>query len=123
MSSLTPRMFAKILFLTAALLALAAQAWPQAGIRIVTDQTTYNAGSVVRVRIVAAGEAGSLGRLIVPLDLSGTLRYAGETRAILHRTLARSFSPSGAEHSTEYQDFWTIPRDARTGRYLITLEA
>jgi LmbE family N-acetylglucosaminyl deacetylase len=118
---------AKTFWLMAVALCFAAQAparaIAQTGIRIVTDQTTYNVGVMVRVRIVEMGESGSLGRLIVPLDLSGTLRYAGETQAILHRTLARSFNPSGAEHSTEYQNFWTIPRDARTGRYEITLEA
>lgn len=119
MSNLAPRTFTRILALTAALLLLVAPAWPQTGITVVTDQTSYNVGAVVRVRIVAASELG----LARPLDLSGTLRYAGETQAILHRSLARSFNPAGVEHSTEYQDFWTIPRDARTGRYEIALEA
>ena len=119
MSSLASRTLIRILAFTAALLFLAASAWPQTGITVVTDQTSYNVGAVVRVRIVAAGELG----LAHPLDLSGTLRYAGETQAILHRTLARSFSPSGPAHSTEYRDYWTIPRDASTGRYDISLEA
>ncbi|HEV2494625.1 MAG TPA: PIG-L family deacetylase [Terriglobia bacterium] len=112
-------MINKLLALAAALPLLATSAWPQTGVTIVTDQTSYNVGSVVRVRVV---DMGGL-RLEHPLDLSGALRYAGETRVILHRNLARSFSPSGAEPSTEYQDFWTIPRDARTGRYEIALEA
>jgi LmbE family N-acetylglucosaminyl deacetylase len=119
MSSLTTRILTKILALAAALLSLATPAWPQTAVRIVTDQTSYNVGSVVRVRVV---ETGGLA-VEPPHDLAGTLRYAGKTRAILHRTLARSFSPSGAQHSSEYQDFWTIPRDARTGRYEISLEA
>lgn len=111
---------ARIVVALSLVASLHAQTAAANGIRIVTDRTTYNAGSTVRVRVVATGEKDRG----APLDLTGTLRYEGVTKAILdHVPLASSFATSGAERSTEYREFWRIPPSARTGRYEIDLQA
>lgn len=102
------------LALAACFVLISVRTWAQIGIRVVPDRSTYNAGSVARLRVVSTSEKDWQ----VPLDLVGRLRYAGETEPILDNVpLASSFSTSGQAHSTEYREVWKIPADAKTGRY------
>ena len=90
--------FKTIIFLTplAAHILLAAQ--PVA----ITDHTNYNTGETVLMRVNS------------PYPGRAEIRYAGEKN-----TIGTAVSPQG----TEYQLLWTIPFDARTGRYEIDLKA
>lgn len=65
---------------------------------VIIDNTSYDTGSTVRLRIQPSG--------------SGTIsiRYAGDPKPVVKR-----FRISGAA----YQPVWRIPEDARTGRYVI----
>src|SRR5579884_859085 len=67
----------------------------------VTDYTTYNEGSQVRVRLVPAASA------------TASIRYAGEDKPLVSGV---------AIHGAEYQPLWNVPWDARTGRYEIDLD-
>jgi LmbE family N-acetylglucosaminyl deacetylase len=73
-----------------------------ANIVAVTDGTNYNAGSTVSLRLEGAGSG----------DLTASIRYAGEDRPVATglRTHGGAFGP-----------LWTIPWDARTGRYEVDL--
>ena len=66
----------------------------------VTDQPTYNAGEAVRVRLVGTVLA------------TASIRYAGE-----QRTIVDGIKLTGED----YASLWSIPRDARTGRYEVDL--
>src|SRR5579884_2755957 len=71
-----------------------------ASVRAVTDNTNYNAGSEVRVRLSPGATA------------TASVRYAGEDKPLI----------SGVKLSgPDYAPLWTIPWDARTGRYEIDL--
>ncbi len=65
----------------------------------VTDGTNYNAGSEVSIR-VTNGFSGKL---------AASIRYAGEAQPVV-RDLSLPASPG-------FTKLWTIPPDARTGRY------
>lgn len=71
-----------------------------AGVTAVTDYTSYNAGSEVRVRV----RPGTLG--------TASIRYAGESVPVV---------ASIPVHSSEYSRLWMIPWDARTGRYEVDI--
>ncbi len=115
-----PRIFLKVLLLVTALLFGAADTWSQAQLQAVPDQTSYNAGSVVRVEIIFSGSEKSASTL----NFGISLRYAGERHPVLKEVPFPSSSiPSGTKHSTEYHDVWRIPLNARTGRYEIDLVA
>src|SRR5581483_3605953 len=66
----------------------------------VFNNTTYDAGSQVNVRLVPAAEG------------IASIRYAGEEKPLLSDI---------ALHGAEYQPLWNVPWDARTGRYQIDL--
>ncbi len=102
------------------LLVAALHAWSQARIQAVTDQSSYNVGSTVRLEIIFPNSSAPR-----PVsDLSVRLRYAGESRPLLNQLpLSASFIPSGAERTTGYHELWKIPSNARTGRYEIDLVA
>jgi LmbE family N-acetylglucosaminyl deacetylase len=92
-----------------------AQAQPQ--VRAVTDKTSYNVGTEVMMRLAPASGAAA------PLDVvfSVTVRYAGESRAEFTSPASQVWSlPSGSVEAS-YAPLWTIPLDARTGRYQIDL--
>ena len=84
----------------ACLILLIASATPlfSADVVAITDYTTYNVGSEVQVRLSAGVEA------------SARIRYAGEEKPT---------SQVIAIRGTAYEPVWTIPTDARTGRYEI----
>ncbi len=71
-----------------------------AAVAAVTDYTTYNAGSEVRIRIHAASNS------------TAAIRYAGERSPV---------AANIAIHGSSYVRLWTIPWDARTGRYEVDL--
>ncbi len=71
-----------------------------AELQAVTDETNYNVGTEVRVRLVPSGTAAA------------SIRHAGDTNPVA----------SGAALSgDEYVPVWKIPWDARTGRYEVDL--
>jgi LmbE family N-acetylglucosaminyl deacetylase len=80
------------LFLTAGSLVYAVD------VAAVTDYTNYNVGDEVRLRLTNAAKG------------MASIRYAGDDKPV-----ASGIQVSG----TEYQDFWKIPADARTGRYVV----
>ena len=66
----------------------------------VTNQPTYNAGEAVQVRLVGVGRA------------TASIRYAGEELSAI------AVVKLSAE---DYAPLWTVPQDARTGRYEVDL--
>ena len=72
---------------------------------LLTDQTNYNVGATVMVRV--ADESVAAG----PQSLS--IRYEGESRPMV--TGLKVTGPG-------YGPLWTIPQEARTGRYAVELE-
>ncbi len=69
-----------------------------ADLSAVTDYTNYNVGDQVRIRLQPAGSG------------TATIRYAGEERPLV----------TGLHlNGSAYEPLWTIPSDARTGRYLV----
>ena len=89
-------------------------------LQVVTDHTTYNAGTIVRARVVF-GPPSFPSR---PVQFLAAVRYAGERTPIvpLHSILS-SFIPSAKTSSTPYVTLWSIPSNALTGRYEIDLTA
>ncbi len=73
---------------------------PAAGVVAITDNTNYNVGTVVSLRLEPARKA------------TVTIRYAGEDQPV-----ASALPVSGSD----YAPLWTVPWNARTGRYLVDL--
>jgi LmbE family N-acetylglucosaminyl deacetylase len=88
-------------------------------VQTVTDRTTYNVGSEVRLKIVLpqGASAPPASKLLV------TVRYAGESKPVAERVPLSSSLAAGHETLAEYHDIWKIPSTARTGRYEIDLAA
>ena len=83
----------------------------------VTDNTSYNVGSLVRMKIIFNRPGASPSESV---DVAVSLRYAGELRSSLDEvTVVKSFRPSDSEPATGYFDVWKIPGDAKTGRYQV----
>ena len=111
----------RTLGLAAALALGSAQGRPQADFKAVPDQTSYNVGAQVRMRLVRPAVSADAERpTAVPRELVATIRYAGESRPVEESLrLPASLLLSSAKDSSEYFNLWTVPRDARTGRYEI----
>ncbi len=112
----------RLIFTTAAFLAAAAAVRGQADFKALTDRTTYNVGSEVRLRIVSPSAASELARL----RLTATVRYAGDSKPVADRVavIAAPASPksgSAPRGSGGATLLWRIPLGARTGRYEIDL--
>ncbi|MBZ5546171.1 MAG: PIG-L family deacetylase, partial [Acidobacteriia bacterium] len=99
-----------------ALLVAASFARAKAPLAAVTDNISYNVGEVVRLRALPEGADQS-----PPADYFVTLRYAGESKALLEHVRLPD-GPKPAKDSG-YREVWRIPADARTGRYEIDLAA
>ena len=84
-----------------------------AGVEAYTNQTAYDTGSVVRLKIVPADGTGSSQASAFLV----TLRYAGDTTPVLDRVALSN----SADSANGYRKLWQIPADARTGRYEIDL--
>jgi LmbE family N-acetylglucosaminyl deacetylase len=101
--------------LTLALLLTAIAAWSQDRVRATTDSPSYNVGSAVRMKVLLP-RAGA--PKPAALDITATLRYAGESQAAFEASeLIKAFVPSGEKPSPGYRPLWKIPWDAKTGRY------
>jgi LmbE family N-acetylglucosaminyl deacetylase len=110
---------ARTFTLTLILLLTAVAAWAQDRVRAVTDSPSYNAGSAVRMKVFLP-HAGA--PKPAALDITATLRYAGESQAVFEASeLVKAFVPSGEKPSTGYLPLWKIPWDAKTGRYEVDL--
>jgi LmbE family N-acetylglucosaminyl deacetylase len=107
----------KKLAVAAWLLLLPGFAQAQPAVRAVTDKTSYNAGSQVLMRLAPVPGAS------VPLDVvfSATIRYAGESHAEFATPPSKVWSLPGGTAGASYTPLWTIPLDAKTGRYEIDL--
>jgi LmbE family N-acetylglucosaminyl deacetylase len=96
------------------------RAWTQQALKAVADNTSYDVGSEVRLRVILlpAQTSGS-----VPLDVYANLRYAGEARLLEEKSveIARHLTPGEKETATDYRPLWRIPEDARTGRYEVVV--
>ncbi len=113
------RTLLKTLVLVGALALGSARGRSQAGIKVVPDQTSYNVGSAVHIRLVEpAPGADAQRRTGVARELVATIRYAGESRPVVENLrLPASLLLSSAKDSPEYFNLWRVPSDARTGRY------
>ena len=103
-------------FAFASALLVAAFARAKAPLDAVTDNISYNVGEIVRLRVLPDGADQN-----PPADYFVTLRYAGESKAILEHVRL----PRGSKSANDggFQQVWRIPADARTGRYEIDLAA
>jgi LmbE family N-acetylglucosaminyl deacetylase len=95
---------------------VAASDRPQAPASAVTDNISYDVGETVRLRLLPGGAAEN-----TAADYDVTLRYAGESKAILEHVRLPGGSKSAKEDA--YQEIWRIPAEARTGLYEIDLAA
>ena len=114
----------KVIVVVTALLAAPTRVWSQASLEAVTDETSYNVGSQVRIRIVRVAPAAGASRAPDPASrqLVASVRYAGESEPVADAVrLPASIQPSGADPSSAYLDLWRIPQNARTGRYEVDL--
>jgi LmbE family N-acetylglucosaminyl deacetylase len=95
---------------------MASSAWPQVTLKAVTDNASYNVGSIVRLKVILPPSEHSRP---VPFDISANIRYAGEEKFLQEKNVAISsrVSPGEKETATDYQTLWKIPEEARTGRY------
>ncbi len=111
----------RTLALAAALVLGPARGWSQAGIKAVPDQTSYNVGSAVHIRLVEPAPGGDARRRTgVAREVVATIRYAGESRPVAEGLrLPASLLLSSAKDSPEYFNLWRVPSGARTGRYEI----
>lgn len=91
---------------------------PPGQVRAVTDLTSYNVGAEVRVTIVPAA-----GATLPSIDFLANIRYAGETRPLAGPVPLSAPREPSVERSNVYEPLWTVPPDARTGRYEIDLVA
>ena len=110
--------------LISGLVALAAVAWldstpslnlnarPQASLHAVTDQTTYNVGDAVSLRIIFNSPQAeqSQARYIF------AVRYVGEVKPV-----ADGLVLGDAGRAPGYLELWKVPPDTRTGRYAIDM--
>lgn len=91
----------------------------QGVIQSFTDQTTYNAGAIVRLNVEIPETTA---QLPVLLDLEATVRYAGNAETILGRiSVAKNLAWENQARSTGYRTLWRIPVRAATGRYEVDL--
>jgi len=107
------RALLNLLWLTLVLWPVTASARPQSPLEAVTDNISYNIGETVRLRISSPSSQPP-----PALDMRITLRYGGESNAILER--APLTAPKSAA-GDEYREAWKVPPGARTGRYEIDL--
>ncbi len=97
-------------------------------ILLIPDQITYNVGETVRLsasRAPAAPQPSERGVVEngPALALAATLRYAGEEHPLVERVALGILAPALSAGRSESLEVWTVPRDARTGRYEVDLIA
>jgi LmbE family N-acetylglucosaminyl deacetylase len=104
-------------FVTVAL--TASRAWPVGAsiFQAVTDRTTYDVGSEVKIRVGAVTSPSAAS----PIRLVASVRYRGSEGAAAPPTV-RAVLFTAAKPPTGYLSLWKIPADATTGRYDVDLE-
>ena len=107
---------ASFAFLVVAFLHAAVPVWAERPVRLIADNLSYNAGDVVRLRVIPSGAE----KLPAGVQYLITIRYAGDPRPVLDR--APLPSPQ-AKSEDDDREVWKVPADARTGRYTIDLAA
>jgi LmbE family N-acetylglucosaminyl deacetylase len=97
-------------------------AHPQTSLQAVTDRTTYNVDSEVRLQVLPP-ESQEL--TSAPLDVVAFVRYAGEDQPVNKEgtTILSNVSLPGEASAADYRTLWKIPTDALPGRYEIDLVA
>ena len=96
-----------------------AHAAASAPLQSYTDNIGYNAGSVVQLKIVFAPSDATL---LATMDIQATVRYAGESTPVVDQSLfASAFAISKEKPAIGYRRLWSIPSNARTGRYEVDL--
>lgn len=84
-----------------------------------TDNIAYNVGSTVQLKVVFSSPGESLPASV---DIKATLRYAGDSKALLDQyPVASAIAITKDNPSTGYRRLWTIPLKSQTGRYEIDL--
>jgi len=94
----------------------ATSARPQETLKAVTDNVSYNVGSKVQLKVIVSPAEHPRP---APFDISANIRYAGKEKFLQEKTveIASRVSTGGKETATDYHALWTIPEDAKTGRY------
>jgi len=87
----------------------------EAPFRAVTDNLSYNAGEIVRLRVIPSHAAAGRSNM----SFLATLRYAGEGKPILDRVPLMAPDITSADNA--YRTLWKVPSNAKTGRYEIDL--
>lgn len=105
------------LILTPLWVAGGVQARPSAQVQAVTELTSYNVGAEVRVLVRTSNARAA------QTDFLATIRYAGETRPVAGPVALSAPPATSGEGANVYQPLWTVPLDARPGRYEIDLIA
>jgi LmbE family N-acetylglucosaminyl deacetylase len=116
----TARTSLRTLALVAILFCASIPGWPEEPFEAVTDGTTYDVGSEVRIKVfLTPGQT----LFLTPLDVIAHIRYAGEEEPLTREGLevVPNFLPKKMEDSTRYRPLWKIPQNARTGRYDVDL--
>src|SRR5208337_601792 len=118
--TITAKSTVRAFVLAAGIALTATSAWPQDTPKVVTDNVSYNVGSIVRLKVILPP---SLDSRPTPLDISANIRYAGEERFLEGKNveIATRVTLSGKETATDYRTLWKIPEDARTGRYEVAV--
>jgi LmbE family N-acetylglucosaminyl deacetylase len=114
--TITEKTIFRAFLLAAGIAFTAIGAWPQETLKAVTDNVSYNVGSIVRLKVILPPSEHSQP---APLDISANIRYAGEEKFLQEKNvaIASRVSPGGKETAIDYSTLWKIPEEARTGRY------
>jgi LmbE family N-acetylglucosaminyl deacetylase len=114
--TITSKSVFRALVLAVGIALTAIRAWPQETLKAVTDNVSYNVGSEVRLRVFLPPSEHPQP---APFDISANIRYAGEEKYLLGKSveIAQSMTLGAKESATNYHKLWKIPEDARTGRY------
>ncbi len=112
---------ARTMLFAAALAISATTAWPEEPVGAVTDNITYDVGAEVRLKVLFPRSPMPDKS---PVDITATIRYAGESKPIVGKVpIASSFIATKSDYSTGYRTLWKIPSNSQTGRYEVDLVA
>ena len=105
------------LAVVAGVLLLPVLAQAQSSVVAVTNQTSYDAGSEVMMRLAQAPGASVRGDMV----FSATVRYAGDPKPVYTTSPSQIWTCPTDPAAGSFSLLWKIPADARTGRYEIDL--
>jgi LmbE family N-acetylglucosaminyl deacetylase len=107
----------KRLAFVVAILLLPVVARAQLSVLAVTNQTSYNIGSEVLMRLVPAQGTSACDNVA----FSATVRYEGDSKAVYTTSPSQVWTCPEGQAAGSYSPLWKIPADALTGRYEIDL--